>query len=48
VVAVAWIGVVEDRGGALCGAGDGAGAKVDPELVFGEMAFGATAAWILT
>src|SRR6266545_2363298 len=37
MVAVAWIGVVDDRGGALGGAGDGARSKVDLELVLGEV-----------
>ena len=40
VVAVVWIGVVDDRGGVLGGAGDGAGGKVDLELVFGEVSLG--------
>jgi hypothetical protein len=37
VVAVARIGVVDDRRGVLGGAGDGAGGKIDLELVFGEV-----------
>jgi hypothetical protein len=40
VVAVARIGVVDDRGGALSGASDGARYKVDPELVLGEVPLG--------
>jgi len=40
VVAVAWIGVVDDRGGALGGAGDRAQGKVELELVLGEVPFG--------
>jgi hypothetical protein len=47
VVAVARVGVVEDRGGALCGAGHGAGAKVDPELVLGAVPSGCDGAWTL-
>jgi hypothetical protein len=48
VVAVAWVGVVDDRGGAPCRAGDRAPVKVDPELVLGEVPSGRDGAWILT
>src|SRR5215216_3088211 len=40
VVTVAWIGVVDDRGGALGGAGDRAQGEVDLELVLGEVPAG--------
>ena len=48
VVAVAWVGVVDDRGGAPCGTGDDPAARSIWNWSLVKCPRGATAAWILT